>query len=185
MAPLHTRSGIPMRSRVPVLLQMEDGECGIVALAMILAYYGRFVSVDNLREICRVSAGGTTAEHLLSGARHYGLFARAYSLDAGAAAAFPVPVVVHWNSSHFVVVEHCDGERVCLVDPVFGQRIVPYREFGAGFTGTVLVFFPGQDFATGGTRPRFVSRLAAGLLIAKRRAALRMKSAFPVFRQMQ
>ena len=50
--------------KVPVILQMEAMECGAACLAMILAYYRKWVPLDQVRQDCGVSREGSNAEHL-------------------------------------------------------------------------------------------------------------------------
>ena len=59
----------------PVVMQMENMECGAACLGMILAYYGKWVPLSRLREICGISRDGAKMSTLARSARKMGLSA--------------------------------------------------------------------------------------------------------------
>jgi ATP-binding cassette subfamily C protein len=143
------------RVRTPTLLQMEAVECGAAALGIILAYFGRWVPLTELRRACGVSRDGSQASYILEAARQYGMEATAYATDLGDIENVPCPFIVFWNFNHFLVVEGIEKERdrVFLNDPAAGPRTVTFQEFSESYTGIVLYLQPGDEFEEGGHKP--------------------------------
>jgi ATP-binding cassette subfamily B protein len=135
------------RRRVPVILQMSEVECGAACLAMILSYHGRQTGISELREGCAVGRDGVTAQAMAKIARECGLRAKGYSVEPADFKFIPLPAVAHWEFNHFVIVERWTPKRVEIVDPAGGRRTLTAEEFGEGFTGVVLTFEPGAQFA--------------------------------------
>lgn len=120
---------------------------------MILAYYGRWVGLDDLRDRCDVSRDGSTALNLLKVARQFGLEAGGCKCHPEELRKMELPVVVFWNLNHFLVVEGFQGNRVFLNDPASGPRSISFKDFDESFTGVALTFKPKPEFQKGGVPP--------------------------------
>ena len=134
------------RDHVPVILQMNAVECGAACLAMVLSYFGRKTRLEECREKCDAGRDGVTAQTIATAARSFGLRAQGVRLDAEALAGLPTPAIIHWNFSHFVVLERCSPESADIVDPAWGRRQIDSKELEAAFSGVVLTFEPGSAF---------------------------------------
>ena len=151
------------RRAVPTVLQMEMAECGAACLGMILAYFGRWAPLEELRVRCGVSRDGSKAVNMLRAAREYGLAARGFRRDPQRLFDLPFPMIVFWNFNHFIVLEGIRGKTVYVNDPAEGPRRLSWREFDEGFTGVCLAFAPGPEFRRAGTAPSVARGLLARL----------------------
>jgi NHLM bacteriocin system ABC transporter peptidase/ATP-binding protein len=142
--------------KVPVIMQMEALECGAASLAMVLAYFNKWVPIEQVRSDCGVSRDGTTAGQIYRSAERYGLRvnARRYSVKQIQELGF-YPSIIHWNFNHFVVLRGFKGSTALINDPARGAVSVPLKEFDESFTGVCLEFSPGDTFVPGG-KPRSI-----------------------------
>lgn len=138
-------------AKVPVVMQMEALECGAASLAMILAYYGKWIPLEQVRFDCGVSRDGSNARNILLAARSYGLVAKGYRYEPEALKKEgKFPCIIHWNFNHFVVLDGFRGNKAVLNDPAKGTYTVPMKTFDESFTGICLMIEPGEDFVSEG-----------------------------------
>ena len=129
--------------RTPTILQMEALESGAAALAMVLAHYGKWVPLEELRVLCGVSRDGSKAINLLKAARQLGLKAGGKRLEPADLATLPVPAILLVNMNHFVVFEGVTARGFQINDPAGGRRTLAPAECDRMFTGVALAFVPG------------------------------------------
>ena len=138
-------------AKVPVIMQMEALECGAASLAMVLAYYGKWIPLEQVRYDCGVSRDGSNARNVLRAARSYGLTAKGYRYEpAELKTKGKFPCIIHWNFNHFVVLNGFKGNKAVLNDPARGTYTVSMKTFDESFTGICLMFEPGEEFVPGG-----------------------------------
>lgn len=139
------------RVTTPAVRQYEAVECGAACLKIILGYYGRYVPLSDIRNLCGVSRDGINALQLKRVATSFGLSVRAYTCSAQHLWNNPpVPCIIHWDFDHFLVIEGFSDKYAFLNDPMYGRRRIYLDDFEECFTGVVLELVPGQDFCTGG-----------------------------------
>ena len=142
------------RAHVPVIMQMEALECGAASLAMVMAYYEKWVPLEQVRLDCGVSRDGSNAKNVLVAARSYGFEAQGFRCEVEALReSIKLPCIIHWNFNHFVVLDGFGGKNYAYInDPARGEVKVPMEEFDQAFTGVCLQITPGPDFQPGGKR---------------------------------
>ena len=147
------------RASTPLLLQMHATECGAACLGSVLAHFGRWVPLTELRSRCEVSRDGSSAAGILRAARHYGLACKGWHGDVAALRKRPLPVILFWEFNHFLILEGFDGDRFFLNDPATGRRTLSAEEFSRGFSGVALEFEAGPEFRPGGAPIAIAKRL--------------------------
>ena len=137
--------------KVPVILQMENLECGAASLAMILAYYEKWVPLEKVREACDVSRDGSNAANIARAAMAYGMEVRAFRCEPSVLQKESlIPCIIHWEFNHFVVLDGFHKGKAVLNDPAKGVREVSMEEFDKAFTGVCLQMTPGEHFKADG-----------------------------------
>ena len=147
------------RLRTPIFPQHEATECGAACLGAVLGHFGRWVSIEELREACAVSRDGSTAADLSAAANKYGLVVNAWSKEPEELRELELPAILFWEFNHFVVLEGFGPGVYHLNDPANGRRTVSEDTFDQAFTGVVMGMKPGPDFQRAGSRPGIVRQL--------------------------
>lgn len=151
-------------AKVPVVMQMEALECGAASLTMILAYYEKWIPLEQVRADCGVSRDGSNAKNLLKAARSYGLIAKGYRYEPESLKKNgKFPCIIHWNFNHFVVLNGFTKNKAVLNDPAKGTYSVSMETFDKSFTGICLMFEPSESFEPGG-KPKSVLQFAKSRL---------------------
>ena len=145
-------------AKVPVIMQMEALECGAACLAMILAYYGKWIPLEQVRLDCGVSRDGSNMKNVYLAAQNYGLEVHGYRMEMeGIRTSATFPCIIHWGFNHFVVLDGFRGNKAVINDPARGTVQVPMEQFDEEFTGLVLTFAPTPSFVPSGKRKSTLS----------------------------
>ncbi len=163
--------GRTRRRRVPIILQTTSLDCGAACLAMVLRSLGGGGSLRAVQDVIGVHRDGTSALDIIAAARVFGVQAEGIRVDLEDLQWLPTPAILHWEFDHFVVLESVRRNRVVIIDPAMGRRVMRASEVSACFTGVaVTVSAVGGLVATERTRLDWRYYLAA--ILAHPRALL-------------
>lgn len=139
--------------RFPVEYQMDSQDCGPASLKIIAKHFGRYYSLQYLRDRCGITNQGITLLDLSTGAESVGLRTLAIKCTIeDVVNTIPFPAILFWNENHFIVVYHADKKYVWVSDPAKGRIKYTHNEFRKGWyergenTGVLLAVEPTVDF---------------------------------------
>jgi ATP-binding cassette subfamily B protein len=153
-----------MPRRVPYVQQMEVADCGAACLAMVLAYHGKPVPLNEVRDVTGTGRGGVDAVGVIEAAQHYGLTARGVRADMDELRLLTPASILHWGFNHFVVFERLHRDAVDVVDPAAGRRRIRLAQFGRSYTGVAITFEPADTLVRGSQTARGTWRYLRPLL---------------------
>lgn len=116
-----------MLTTFPFFAQLDAMDCGPTCLKMISKWYGKFIPLTTLREQCHITREGVSLQGISSAAEVLGYRTLAAQLsyetqkDRPGIVDFPLPCIVHWQQSHFIVVYKINAKYVWVADPAKGK----------------------------------------------------------------
>ncbi|EED97021.1 peptidase domain-containing ABC transporter [Burkholderia multivorans] len=140
------RLSLPLRRKLPIVLQTEATECGLACLAMVAGHHGHHVDLAALRRQFGISLKGVGLARLMEIADHLAFGTRALKLELEQLAQLRVPCILHWNFNHFVVLQSVGAKFATIHDPAHGRRTLSLDEVSRAFTGVALELWPTNRF---------------------------------------
>ena len=139
--------------RFPTEYQMDAKDCGPASLKMVAKYFGRYYSLQYLRDKCGITKEGVSLLGISAAAESIGLHTAAFKCTIeDVIMKVPFPVIIYWNENHFVVVYHANNKHIWVSDPCKGHVKYTRREFMEGWylknedKGVLLALEPTADF---------------------------------------
>jgi len=132
--------------------QLDESDCGVACLAMILKKYRSLVSLQKLRELSGTNSSGTTAYGLKQGFEHYGFKFNAVQADESfwSQVQGELPLIAHLliddDYTHYVVVYRVKGAYLYIADPGKGKYRVAISTFLKDWTGILLLAEPDEAY---------------------------------------
>jgi len=135
---------------VPIYLQREAAECGLVCVGMVAAFHGFESDLAQLRIRFPTSMRGMSLKTVLHIANSLRLTARAVRLELPSLTRLSLPAILHWDHRHFVVLVKAKKSFGCLRflihDPATGARWISLDEMTRNFTGVAVELDRANDF---------------------------------------
>jgi ATP-binding cassette subfamily B protein len=133
--------------------QLDAMDCGPACLKIVAKYYGKYYSLQHLRDLCGLTRAGVSFLDLSYGAEKIGLHTLAVNANIKTLhEKVPFPCIIHWKNSHFIVVYKTTKTRVYVSDPAQGLLSYTREEFKEGWykkseeNGAILAIEPMADF---------------------------------------
>lgn len=143
-----------MWKQFPIEYQMDSHDCGPAALKMVAKYFGKYYSLQSLRDKCGITKEGVSLRDISTGAESIGLRTLAIRCHtADIVERVPFPAILFWNENHFVVVYKANSRHIYIADPMKGHVRYGIEEFEEGWLlkgeeeGIVLAVEPTATFA--------------------------------------
>ena len=142
---------VPPRRRfrfgLPAVRQHSEMDCGAACLSTVVAYYGKRVSINRMRDLARVGREGASMANVARAARKIGFDTSTIECPLDHLARQTLPAIVNWKGYHWIVVYRVDKAKVVVADPARGLVRIPRADFEKDFTGFCLLLSPNAGFA--------------------------------------
>jgi ATP-binding cassette subfamily B protein len=137
----------------PTDRQLDSKDCGATCIKIIAKFYGKFYSLQYLRDKCGTRREGVSIADLSYTAESIGLRSMAIQCTIdNLVEKVPFPCIAHWRNSHFIVVYKANKGKVYTSDPAKGLVSYTYEQFIKNWyakdeaKGAVLALEPMADF---------------------------------------
>ncbi|HDR4897702.1 peptidase domain-containing ABC transporter [Bacillus thuringiensis] len=134
------------KRKVPFIEQMTQTECGIACIAMISAFYGKHIPLNELREEIGNGRDGNTLYDLYKASQQLEFDSKCLKATVDQLGQVNLPVILYWDSKHFVVLEKMKKGKLSILDPAFGRKTIDEAEFIKHYSGYLLELAPSQSF---------------------------------------
>lgn len=115
----------------PFYKQIDSNDCGPTCIKMLVKYFGKNASIQQLRELCNIDREGVSIKSIVYAAEKIGFDALALKAtiqkyntltDIPVLEELEKPLICLWNDNHFVVVYKTKGEYAFIADPARGLK---------------------------------------------------------------
>lgn len=105
----------------PFFQQLDSNDCGPSCLRMISQHYGKFYSLENLREKTNISRDGVSLLGISEAAEAIGFRTEGLMLTYEQLTKdVQLPCILHWRQNHFIVLYKYKRNKLYVADPANG-----------------------------------------------------------------
>jgi ATP-binding cassette subfamily B protein len=139
----------------PIYRQLDQMDCGPTCLRMIAKFYGKNFSLQKLRDISGINREGVSMLGISEAAEKVGFRTTGARIKETQLNELELPVILHWNQNHFVVLYKIKGDKYYLADPAKGLIEYTKSDFIKSWTsisrdkqkeGIILIISPSPEF---------------------------------------
>jgi len=139
-----------MENVIPkIVYQAETNECALACISMLAETQGINAPLEELREHFPASAHGTALSTMCDILSELSIPAYPVAFDLNELAELPLPAILHYGASHYVLLAYRQGSYVCVMNPAIGEQLLPIAALRSEISGYALVL----DREAGGATP--------------------------------
>lgn len=113
----------------PFYKQSNKMDCGPTCLRMIASFYGKNLDHQWLIRISKMNSAGASFLGISDAAKKIGFKSKGLSVTHEYLKEITLPVIIHWNQRHFVVLFKLNKDRYYIADPAKGILIYNKQKF--------------------------------------------------------
>jgi ATP-binding cassette subfamily B protein RaxB len=122
-----------------MIFQGETNECGLACISMLAQTQGVDLPLDELRLATHPSTHGMSLAALCDIVNAQGISAYPALFDYNELVDLPLPAILHYGASHYVLLLWKKGNYICLMNPAIGQQILPLAALKQEISGYALL----------------------------------------------
>lgn len=135
--------------KVPYVAQVQESECGLCCVSMIMKYHGEKISVKSLSKKAEIGRDGISLSQMQQILIDFDYEVKIFEATSSMLHRInDQPIIIFWNNSHFVVLERIKNNNYFIVDPNIGRIKVKFEDFNKSFSNIALWCKPKKNKKT-------------------------------------
>ena len=106
--------------KFPFYKQADLKDCGPTCLKIISKYYGKNISIQELRDLSETTRQGSSILGISDALEKIGIRSLGAKISLNRLSEAPLPCILHWNKNHYVVLYEIKNNTYFISDPAYG-----------------------------------------------------------------